>query len=389
VAELDLTGYTSPVDWLHRIFAHAMDNRWTDVQLRLIRSRDDVDLGQVDQGSELTVRARIKGMMRVVATLTGRDADQAVIRIKSAAGIGSGPAIEPLDGLYPYAEYDDDGIRSRELDIRVWVTPTWAGETMALRLPATEGTPTLDELKFSPRNAALVQRILGIANGLVLLAGPMGAGKSTTMRGFLGEMGGENINVWTVEDPVEMVIPGVDQISINAEAGNGWPNVLTGLRRSDLQLLMIGEIRNYDQASAALEIGNAGAKVLSSIHANDCVGAVQQLMELADAKPRTLGNQLRAVISQRLVRLMCTECATFDPDCPACDGDGYRGKQPIHEILILDEPFINALAAGKPTGELRAVAKASGMVSLRDTAQELIDTDMTTIQEVRRVLGND
>jgi type II secretory ATPase GspE/PulE/Tfp pilus assembly ATPase PilB-like protein len=389
VAEIDFSNVQGPVDWLDRVFRAAIDAGWSDLQLRLIRGDEILALGQEGAGSTLVVRARINREMQVVADLTGRNADTVVTRIKSVAGIGSGPAIEPLDGLYSYVENDAEGNRVRSLDIRVAVFPTYVGETLALRLPSTDGIATLDELAFSPRNRELVNQILGIANGLVLLAGPMGSGKSTTLRGMLLEMGGDKQSVWTVEDPVELQIEGIEQININAEAGNGWPAVLTGLRRSDLQVLMIGEIRNYDQASAALEIGNAGAKVLSSIHANDSVGAVQQLMELADAKPRTLGNQLRAVISQRLIRTICTECGSYDPDCENCNGSGYKGLRPVHEILILNEDFITALAAGVSSGDLRAAARSAGMLTLRETAQELIDEGLTTEQEVWRVLGND
>lgn len=386
---IDFTGVEkNPVAWLDRVFTTAMDKTWTDVQVRFTRGEELIALGQAT-GHKLIIRARIRRKMQAVAELEGRMAEQVINRIKGVAGIGTGPAIEPLDGLYNYVEQDTDGKTVRSLDIRVAVYPTYLGETIALRLPSTDGIITVDELNFSDYNKPLLKRILGIANGLVLLAGPMGSGKSTTLRAILLEMGSDAHNVWTVEDPVELQIPGVDQISINAEAGNGWPNVLTGLRRSDLEVLMIGEIRNYDQAAAALEIGNAGAKVISSIHANDSIGAVQQLMELADAKPRTLGNQLRAVVSQRLLRLRCEECAGFDAECEVCEGSGYKGMQPIHEILILDEDFINALAAGQSTGDLREVARRGGMLTLRESAQELVDQDKTTIEEVWRVLGDD
>lgn len=389
---IDFTGVEGPVQWLDRVFTSAIDNSWSDLQVRLIRDQDIAALGQGGEKSKLVLRARINRRMEEVAILTGRNAESVVTRIKATAGIGSGPAIEPLDGLYPYVERDQAGEKLQSLDIRVAVFPTYVGETIAMRLPSTDGILTLEQLRLTPHNRALLDRVLGLSNGLIVVAGPMGSGKSTSLRTFLKELGAEDQSVWAVEDPVELQIDGVEQISINAEAGNDWPGVLTGLRRSDLEVLMIGEIRNYDQASAALEIGNAGAKVISSIHANDSVGAVMQLMELSGAKPHTLGNQLRAAISQRLLRTLCSTCRGQEPamsGCQTCGGSGYKGVRPIHEILILTEEFITALAGNAPVGELRTVARRDGMQTLRETAQEVLDAGETTIEEVRRVLGHD
>lgn len=389
----DLDTSKSPVEWLERVLRHAVDNTWTDLKVRLIRDKTViVAIGQEGATSRLVLLARVAGKMTEVADLSGRNAEAIVTIIKSTSGIGSGPAIEPLDGLYRYVPSNEAGDPVDPLDIRVSVYPTHAGETIQLRLPTTDGILTLDELRLTEHNRARLERVLGFSNGLVVVAGPMGSGKSTSLRTFLRMLGGEDQNVWAVEDPVELQIDGVEQIGINTSAGNGWPQVLTGLRRSDLDVLMIGEIRNYDQASASLEIGNAGAKVISSIHANDSVGAVMQLMELSKAEPHTLGNQLRAVISQRLLRLTCTTCHGEEPaqsTCEHCAGTGYKGVRPIHEILTLTEDFIDALASRASVRALRAVAVSDGMKTLRETAQEVLDTGETTIAEVRRVLGHE
>ena len=391
MAAIDFTGVTGPTEWMDRVFAAALDNGWSDLQLRLARDEEILALGREGDGSVLTVRARVNRKMLSVAALKGRNADAVVTRVKSVSGIGSGPAIEPKDGLYKYRELNDDDTPRRGVDVRVAVFPTFAGETLALRLPSADAAVSMEDLRFTAHNRTLIDRSLGLSNGLILVAGPMGSGKSTTMRTFLRKLGGPEMSVWTVEDPVEMEIEGVEQISINAEAGNGWKDVLTGLRRSDLEVLMIGEIRNLEQASAALEIGNAGAKVLSSIHANDSVGAVMQLMELADAKPRTLGAQLRSVISQRLLRTFCTTCGGPDnaAGCTACDSSGYKGLRPIHEILLMTEEFTAGLAAGATIPELRAVAARDGMLTLRQCAQEVVDEGSTSLEEVWRVLGDD
>lgn len=389
----------SSVEWLEVVLGHATKNTWTDLQVRIIRDKSAiVAIGQEGADSRLVLRARINRRMQEVAVLEGRKAESVVNVIKANSGLSTGVAIEPLDGLYRYApnpapaEGQETPKTQEPLDIRVAVFPTHVGETIALRLPSTDGILTLDELRLTDHNLERLNRVLGLSNGLVVVAGPMGSGKSTSLRTFLRILGTPDQSVWAVEDPVELQIDGVEQIGINSGAGNGWPEVLTGLRRSDLEVLMIGEIRNYDQASAALEIGNAGAKVISSIHANDSVGAVMQLMELSKAQPHTLGNQLRSVISQRLLRLVCTECRGEESamaTCERCDETGYKGVRPIHEILTLSEEFIGALAGNASVGELRAVAARDGMKTLRETAQEVLDAGETDLAEVRRVLGHD
>lgn len=383
----------SAAEWLDLVFSTAIANGWTDLKVRYIRDKNISALGQGGEDARLVLRARINRQERDVAVLSGSKATSILTIIKSNSGISTGDAIEPLDGLYPYTQATvADGETPKKLDVRVAVYPTYVGETITLRLPSTGGTLTLDELRFTAHNRELLERALGLSNGLIIVAGPMNSGKSTTLRTILGELGSEEMSVWAVEDPVEVQIEGVEQISINAGAGASWRKVLTGLRRSDLEVLMIAEMRNADESAAALEIGNAGAKVLSTIHANDSVGAVMQLMELSGAKPHTLGNQLRTVISQRLLRTLCTACGGQEPAqqaCETCSGSGFGGVRPIHEILLLTEDFIHALANNAPAGELRAVAQRNGMRTLRETAQEALDAGETTIDEVQRVLGHD
>lgn len=359
---------STPVEWLDELFTRAVTEGYTDLQFRL--QRDE---------SLLTVRARINRTMQTIATAEGRRAVEVITRVKANAGVSTAPAQSISDGLYQF----NDGTTKH--DFRVAVFPTHAGETIAIRLPSQKTTPSLDRIGLSDHNRARVDRLLGMANGLVLMAGPMGAGKTTTMYSLMQTLAGPDRSVFSVEDPVERHLDAVEQIQINEEAGNGWPAVLRGLRRSDCEVLMIGEIRDGQQASAALEIGNAGAKVISSIHSNDSVGAVHMLLELSDTPPRTLGNQLRGVISQRLIRTVCRDHT--GPNCENCLGSGYAGVHPIHEVLIVDDALVDALVEGRSATDLRDVARSNGMTSLRENANELIMRGMTTADEVRRVLG--
>lgn len=355
-------------EWVNDLLNGAIGLGMTDLQLRLKRDEE-----------RLTVRARVNRVMEDIAVAEGSLALEAVNRIKTIARIPTGPAQAIADGLYEH----DTGF-SRH-DLRVALFPSVEGEAMALRLPAKQDMPKLDDVKVNSHNQERLSTLIGMANGLMLVAGPMGAGKTTSMYAIVGELGGAEKNVFTVEDPVERVVPGAVQIQINDQARNGWPEVLRGLRRSDLEVLMIGEVRNGEQAQAALEIGNAGAKVVSSIHANDSVGAVHQLLELSKTSPRMLGNQLRGVVSQRLVRKIHVSCAGHG--CAECNHSGYKGVQPIHEVLIMKDEIVQAMVEGKSASALREVAQATGMETLWQAAHRLIAEGITDHKEAVRVLG--
>lgn len=359
---------TNATEWVDDLLNGAVAAGMSDLQLRLQR-----------QDQVLTVRARVNRVMTDIAIARGSVAIEVMNRIKAGADIPTGPAQSIADGLYEHQ------IGTSRWDLRIALFPTVAGETMAIRLPANRDMPSLAYAGFNKVNARRLKVLLGIANGLILMAGPVGAGKSTTMYALLGELGGSDKNTFTVEDPVERVIPGATQIQINEHSRNGWPEVLRGLRRSDLELLMIGEVRNGEQARAALEIGNAGSKVLSSIHANDSIGAVEMILELSKVSPRTLGNQLRGVISQRLLRVLHTKCE--GAGCDDCNMTGYKGSRAIHEVLIVDDDLVGGLIEGKRKGELDELAKRSGMESLWQAADRLIEEGVTDMKEAKRVLG--
>jgi general secretion pathway protein E len=355
-------------EWVKDLLNGAIADGITDLQLVLDRDEQ-----------KLSVRARENRVMAQVAACEGTLAMEVVNRIKTISKIPTGPAQAIADGLYEH----DTGMSKH--DLRVALFPSVTGEALALRLPARQDMPVLEDIKFNPHNRERLNVLLGMANGLMLMAGPMGAGKTTTMYAILGFLGGDEKNVFTVEDPVERLVPGAVQIQINENARNGWPHVLRGLRRSDLEVLMIGEIRNGEQANAALEVGNAGAKVVSSIHANDSVGAVHQILELSKTSPRMLGNQLRGVVSQRLVRLLHTECE--GAGCASCDDSGYKGVQPIHEVLLIDDDLVQAMVEGASASKLREVARRNGMMTLNEGAELLVAEGLTNIKEIERVLG--
>jgi type II secretory ATPase GspE/PulE/Tfp pilus assembly ATPase PilB-like protein len=272
------------------------------------------------------------------------------------------------------------------------VLPTIHGEKQVLRLPSISHTPRIAELGFSQKNLHLVAGLLGWANGLVLFAGPVGAGKTTSMYSVLEYLGGPNKAVYSVEDPVERTLENVDQLEVNESAGNTFASMLKSLRRADLQVLMIGEIRDQETAYSAIQISVAGARVVSSIHANDSVAAVEAMIALSGANPMQIMQSLRGVISQRLVKKAHDDCRgtgrlTDGSGCADCGGTGFYGRVAIHEILPISPEFSEAVVRGANRQELSTIAKANGMITLREDAQRRLESGETTAAWLTEVLG--
>jgi len=216
---------------------------------------------------------------------------------------------------------------------------------------------------------------------------------TTSMYAALEFLGGSTKAVYSVEDPVEQLLPGVDQIEVNPGAGRDFGDVLRALRRSDVQVLMIGEIRDKATAHAAVQIGVAGAKVISSIHANDSIAAIEAMLNLnPDLNPAQVMQSLRGVVSQRLVKLAHQDCSGTGalPDgqaCEACGGTGVAGRAPIHEVLIVDDALVAAVVRNRPRPQLKAIAANAGMRPLRADAERLLIEGRTTTAFINDVLG--
>jgi general secretion pathway protein E len=379
----------SAITWLDKTIDQAFAERVSDIHLEFV---DDVLM--------LNVRARKSGDLIDWPTIAGPEARAVISRIKSQASVGSGTVRKPEEGRYahrmgsglidPKTEQDvyDEQVRSLpRSDLRLVVLPTIRGEKHVLRLPSIARTPKIVELGFSSHNLQLVAKLFGIANGLVLFAGPVGAGKTTSMYSALEYLGGPGKSVYSVEDPVERALDNVDQMEVNDEAKNSFASILRSLRRSDLQVLMIGEIRDQETAYSAIQISIAGARVVSSIHANDSVAAVEAMLALSGANAQQVMQSLRGVISQRLLKKVHAACSA--QGCDGCNGTGVDGRIAIHEVLPITQEFAEAVADGASRYALTAIAKQSGMQSLRDDAQRHLDSGETTARWIAEALGND
>jgi type II secretory ATPase GspE/PulE/Tfp pilus assembly ATPase PilB-like protein len=257
---------------------------------------------------------------------------------------------------------------------------------MIMRLPSTSKVPPLSELGFSDYNYKVAQRLFGYANGLTLFAGPMGAGKTTSMYSALNLLGGANKAVYSVEDPIERFLEHVEQIEVAEDAGNTYASILRSLRRADLEVLLLGEIRDRDTSMAAIQISIAGARVISSIHANDSVGALEAMVTLSGAPPLQVLQSLRGVVSQRLISLICQSCNKAG--CKECMGTGYLGRAPIHEVLHVTSELAAGVVQNKPRDELIKLARSQGMKTLREDAERLLTSGRTDENALIEVLGN-
>ena len=378
------------ITWLDRVIDHAFSQNVSDIHLEYID----------DNPTELRMRVRISGQLVQWDGLTGAQARAVISRIKSIADVGSGTVRKSEEGRYLHRmgsgamdpsldqhTYDVAAAKLVRADLRLVVLPTIRGEKHVLRLSSISKTPRIPELGFSRDNLQIVAKLFGWANGLVLFAGPVGAGKTTSMYSALDYLGGPTKAVYSVEDPVERTLSNVDQIEVNEAAGNSFASILRSLRRSDLQVLMIGEIRDPETAYSAIQISIAGSRVVSSIHANDSIAAVEAMLALSGANPHQVMQSLRGIVSQRLVKRVHVACAA--QGCEGCGGTGVDGRLSIHEVLPITPEFSEAVTRRAHRTELTELARAAGMKTLREDAQRRLDSGETTDRWVAEVLGSE
>ncbi len=366
----------------------------------------DIHVESVASG--LRIRLRLDGVLHDAQQL-GRGFQAAVIsRLKVLAGLDIAERRLPQDGRTRVR------IGARELDIRVSTLPALHGESLVLRLLDGGGganTRALAELGMSAAVLTQLTRMLARSSGLVLVTGPTGSGKTTTLYAALAERSTSGVKVVTVEDPVEYRLEGVVQLPVNPKAGFGFANALRAILRHDPDVILVGEMRDAETAEIAVQAALTGHLVLSTLHTTDATGALPRLVEMGVA-PYLLAATLHGVLAQRLVRTVCESCAgwrapTSDErallgvshaaitrvraggGCAHCAGTGYRGRAAISELLTLDDAMRTQFVAGASLETLRSSARTRGVASLRDDGWRLVAEGRTTVAEVARVVSED
>lgn len=354
---------------------------------------------------ELQVRMRIDGVLRKILTIPKNLQNSVISRLKIMSGMDIAERRVPQDGRFNVKN------KKREFDLRVNSLPTVYGEKIVARLlDKRAGYLTPDSIGLMGDTLKKYQRAIHCTSGVILIAGPTGSGKSSTMNTMISQLNTEEVNVVTLEDPVEYNIDGVNQVQINEKTGMDFANGLRAILRQDPDIIAVGEIRDGETAQISMRAAITGHVVLSTIHTNDAVGTIERLEDIG-VEPYLIATALRAVISQRLVRRICPKCkksyeATDEEvrrlglstehkhifyrgeGCADCFNTGYRGRIGVFEILEIT-PEIRPLIsrqAGRPAIEQELTSAHSEFKTLRENAIQLVEEGITTAEEVQRVI---
>ena len=302
-------------------------------------------------------------------------------------------------------------VSGRPVDVRFSTLPTVIGEKLVLRVIDGQATPqVLDALGYDADSLARLRKALSQPDGLVLVTGPTGSGKTTVLYSALSHLQNGRTNIVSVEDPVERRVGGVNQIQVNSRAGNTFTSVLRSILRQDPNVIMVGEVRDNEVAQIVGQAAYTGHLVLSSLHTADAASAVTRLLNLG-LEPSKIAESLRAIVAQRLLRTLCPACrhvhdqpeatrlglahgvaavpASVGPGCEFCKHTGYAGRLPVAEVLVPDEAMRDAIGRGATSTEIRAAMQAAGCLSMRERALVLVAEGMTSIEEVDRVLATE
>ncbi|MDI9332366.1 MAG: GspE/PulE family protein [Alphaproteobacteria bacterium] len=360
-------------------------SRWLDQLLTQCLREQASDLHFEPVAGRLQVRRRIDGLLQATPVPAGINPERMVSRLKLLARMDIGERRRPQDGRWAM---DWQGER---VHFRVSSMPTVRGEKLVLRvlrLHAELGP--LEELGYSPRDLGLLRQALRQPDGLILFTGPTGAGKSLSLYHCLNEINSSEINITTVEDPVEMVLPGIHQVAVHEAIGLDFAQCLRALLRQDPDVLMVGEIRDLATAKVAVQAAQTGHLVLSTLHCNDAAHAMVRLQDLG-LPPYHVATCLRLVTAQRLVRRLCPSCRGTDAlqgwvarGCPVCRR-GYRGRIGLFEVMTLSPTLQHLVLQGADSLQLARQARADGVTSLREDGLAKAQQGLTTRAEVEAV----
>lgn len=356
---------------------------------------------------DVRVRYRIDGVLHEMQTAPKSIQSGVISRLKIMSDIDIAERRKPQDGRMSVIH------GGRKIDLRVATLPTVWGEKIVMRiLDNPNSSLDVHDLALLDRNFTAYETSYSKPYGMILITGPTGSGKSTTLYTTLGAVARPEINVITVEDPVEYRMKGINQVQVNPKAGLTFASALRSILRSDPDVVLIGEIRDHETAQIAVEASLTGHLVLSTLHTNDAPSAITRLTEM-DIEPFLVGSALDCVVAQRLTRRLCGHCKIlvehdpeylanlrfeFDPDqvpptifrpvgCPLCSHTGYRGRIAVHEVMTVTEEIERLAVARASSAEIGRMAREQGMISLREDGWAKVKLGLTSIEEILRVVA--
>ena len=386
---IDLASEAPIIRLVNHLFARALDLNASDIHFE-------------PNEAYLNVRCRVDGIMTRIERLPIRIHTAVASRLKLMAKLDIGEKRLPQDGRINYQ------IGSKQLDMRVSTLPGVHGESVVLRiLDRSDTTVDLSRLGMPGNVLTNYQSVISQPHGMILITGPTGSGKTTTLYATLEKINSERQKIITVEDPVEYQLEGITQIQANASIGLSFAAGLRSIVRQDPDILMVGEIRDHETAEIAIESALTGHLVFSTLHTNDAAGAVTRLQDMG-VEGYLISSSLLAIQAQRLVRRICTDCAethflsedeaiVLEIDistcpkiqrgkgCERCGHTGYRGRVGLYELLMMSDAIRHHIASGADANIIRDEAIIEGMKTLREDAIEKLKAGLTTPEEVVRV----
>ncbi len=356
----------------------------------------------------LLVRFRIDGMLHDIRTLPNTIKSAVISRIKILSKMDIAERRLPQDGRFQVK------FGTREVDLRVSTIPTVLGEKVVLRLlDKSKGLIKLEQLGFTPKQLEEFKSIIFRSYGIILITGPTGSGKTTTLYAALNQVNSKEKNIITVEDPVEYKLNRINQIQMKQKINLTFANTLRSILRQDPDIIMVGEIRDAETAQIAVQAALTGHLVFSTLHTNDAASAITRLIDM-DVEPFLISSSVIAVIAQRLVRVICEKCKEeYIPEedvlsglniqanskddgkvklyrgkgCSFCKNTGYYGRTSIYELIVLDEEIKSLIISKASSNVIKDAAIKKGMKTLKDSGLEKALQGITTIEEVLRVAG--
>ena len=351
----------------------------------------------------VSVRYRVDGALRPVGLPRGVSPAAVVSRIKVMANLNIAERRLPQDGRIKLR------VEGREVDMRISTVPTLHGESVVLRL-LDRGDVKLDfaRLGFEGETLRRFERLLARPHGIVLVTGPTGSGKTTTLYAALSKLNTPDKKILTVEDPVEYQLEGINQIPVRPKINLNFANALRAILRQDPDIIMIGEMRDIETARIAVQAALTGHKVFSTLHTNDAASSITRMQDMK-VDDYLLTSTIDGILAQRLVRCLCRDCRVpYVPDeprardpglvklpavptlyraggCPACDGTGYRGRTSILELMIMTETLRHAVIARKDASTLQRIAREGGMLDMRSDGLRKAVNGLTSVEEIERV----
>jgi len=378
------------IRYVNRLIGQAAGARASDIHIEASADR-------------VVQRLRVDGLLRDIDPPPTGLHDNIVSRIKVMAGLNIAEKRLPQDGRFRVV------VEGREIDLRVSMVPTLHGESLVLRLLDRAHAPLdLGELGFTGALREQLMQLLALPSGMLLVTGPTGSGKTSTLYAALQLLNSRERKILTVEDPVEYQLPGINQIPVRPAIGLNFATLLRSLLRQDPDILLVGEIRDVETARIAAQASLTGHLLLSTLHTNDAVGAIIRLVDMG-LEEYLIAAVLKGVMGQRLVRCLCPECRQpYRPEpgllpqsgiadrdftlyrpggCEACGGTGYRGRTAIAELLLFDERLSRCVIAGADATALLSEARGGGFVDLHSDGLAKAAAGITSLEEVLRVTG--